>query len=362
MRIRETTVLFSFCYIFFYFTSGRFELPDDFNDKKDTGEKGHAMYGSVNTPFFNDGTLYGWTSRHAEHLGSVVEVATGCFDNGRNSNRRCIKINQTYDENYRRRYHAEVVLENATKLGEQAYFGFAFKISEDWEFDESFAKGGLVAQNRIAITQFIANFRDWDCHGNTKIAVPTTMVWIQNDDLHMRIRSGSVCIEDKEHEANFRIGKLIPGKWNTIVFGVHWHKKNHGWMKVWFNKKLVVDETDIMTTMNIDDRLFQWRVGMYPNWYRYDGRGHPYIRHGLKTTKEIFIDQIGVGPEYSDADPMSETITERVLRTKLTYYTRYIHQMETDEYTDEELKPDYKVVQLLRRDLKNITRKPNIKM
>lgn len=154
--------------IFFYLAilaivTGRFELIDDFKSKKESGVVGHAMYGPANTPFFNDGTLYGWSAMHAEHKGTVVESTDECFDNGIDSNQRCIKINQTYDENYRQRYHAEMVLENATKLGEQVYFGFAFKLAKNWQFDTSFAKGGLVGQNRIAITQFIANFRDWDC-------------------------------------------------------------------------------------------------------------------------------------------------------------------------------------------------------
>jgi hypothetical protein len=124
---------------------------------------------------------------------------------------------------------------------------------------------------------------------NPKIAVPTTMIWIQNDEVHMRIRSGSVCIEDKEHEATFRIGKAHPGEWNTIVLGVLWHNKKHGWMKLWYNQKLVVSEMDIMTTINVDDRLYQWRLGMYPNWYRFDGKGHPYIRHGLQVCDAIAL-------------------------------------------------------------------------
>ena len=43
--------------------------------------------------------------------------------------------------------------------------------------------------------------------------------------------------------------------------------------KVWFDKGLRVDEEGITTFMDIDTRQFQFRVGLYPNWWTWDQSG-----------------------------------------------------------------------------------------
>ena len=130
------------------------------------------------------------------------------------------------------RYHSEVVLHDATKLGDEKYYGFALKLAPDWEFSEEFRFlqtlyfkksnvrtfvismhsscypssnfpalfgirfGENVQNNRVSIAQFISNFRDVDCGRNPKAAVPSIMTWLQNDNLYIRLRFGNVC-EDK---------------------------------------------------------------------------------------------------------------------------------------------------------------------
>ena len=131
------------------------------------------------------------------------------------------------------------------------------------------------------------------------------MTWIQNDNFYIRLRTGSVC-EDKPYNIReFKLGKIVPGQWNTLVFGALWEKEKNGWFKVWYNKNLRIDETRIKTWMETDDRLFQFRVGLYPNWWTWDGSGHPFIADGHQRTKEIYIDSIGFGPTFEDADPWS---------------------------------------------------------
>jgi Polysaccharide lyase len=99
------------------------------------------------------------------------------------SDDKCLHFSQTYDPEYRLRYHAEVVLQNSTKRGEIEFYGFALKLADNWQFHQSFAKGDQMPTNRIAIAQFISHFRDIDCGANEKIAVPTTMIWLQNDEV-----------------------------------------------------------------------------------------------------------------------------------------------------------------------------------
>ena len=40
----------------------------------------------------------------------------------------------------------------------------------------------------------------------------------------------------------------------------------------------------------------------YPNWWTWDGEGHPFIGKGHQKTKEMYIDSIGIGPTYEDAE------------------------------------------------------------
>ena len=140
-------------------------------------------------------------------------------------------------------------------------------MKSDWEFDESYAHGDKVNNNRIAIAQFITHFRDVDCGKQSKGAVPTTMVWLQNDRLYVRLRSGMVCSEESGDVHEFKVGAVVPGQWHTMVFGAMWHKEDKGWFKVWYDQKLRYDEQNIRTFLDTDSRLFQFRVGIYPNWY-----------------------------------------------------------------------------------------------
>ena len=142
--------------------------------------------------------------------------------------------------------------------------------------------------------------KDLDCG---KVAVPTTMVWVYQGYVYTKLRTGHPCI-DAGNIKEFKIGAVTPGKWHTIVLGILWHKEKKGWFKVWLDKKLRIDETWVKTfPKNIDNKLFEFRVGIYPNWYSYSGKGHPIISDNKQRLKEIYFDTIGIGPSFTDADP-----------------------------------------------------------
>merc|ERR1711988_1337699 len=156
------------------------------------------------------------------------------------------------------------------------------------------------------------------------------MVWLQNDNLYVRVRSGIVCTEDKGDVREFKIGTVVPGQWHTLAFGVLWHKEKEGWFKVWLDNKLRIDKEDIKTFLDTDDRMFQFRVGIYPNWWTWDGSGHPFIKDGLKRKREIFIDHIGFGPELADADAWSTVVTEHSVQTKIKTLQTFVRRMKRD--------------------------------
>jgi hypothetical protein len=176
------------------------------------------------------------------------------------------------------------MLYNATKIGITQHFGFAFKVPKNFEFSRSIGSNDQLLHHRISVSQFIASFKDWDCGKNAaghpirKVGVPGIMVWIQGNRLYIRLRTGSVCDDNGPNLREFKLGTIVPGKWHTVVFGGKWSKNKDGWFKAWFDKSLRIDEQYIRTWMDVDDRMFQFRVGIYPNWWTWDGSGHPFVR------------------------------------------------------------------------------------
>lgn len=210
--------------------------------------------------------------------GSITLVKNDCFEHDIGRDNRCFKFMQNYDQSYRGRYHSEVLLSNATKIGLTQYFGFVFRVPKNWEFTRSIGSGKQLMHNRVSIAQFITSFKDWDCGRHRKLGVPGVMLWIQDDNFYIRLRTGSVCDDHGANIVEFRVGKIQRGIWHSVVFGGKWSKNKDGWFKVWYDKDLKVDKSRIRTWMDVDDRAFEFRVGIYPNWWTWDGSGHPMIR------------------------------------------------------------------------------------
>ena len=154
-----------------------------------------------------------------------------------------IYLFQVYDHNYHGRYHSEVGLSNAYKPGETVYYGFAFKIPNEWQFTD----------DTMTILQFIADFNGWEENGlKGKSWSPSTKIWIKGNQLFARIRQGSVLEEDNEW---FNIADVSKDTWHSVVFGVKWSETTDGWFKLWYDKKLAINRRDVPTTMKTDNRF-----------------------------------------------------------------------------------------------------------
>ena len=157
--------------------------------------------------------------------------------------------------------------------------------------------------------QFITSFPDIDCPGETKKgANPATMVWIEGQTLFTKLRHGDPC-HDKDNIREFQIGKITPGRWHTLLLGIKWHPDDKGWFKVYLDKKIRVNEKSVRTIHDTDQRLYEFRVGLYPWWCLGDmpGARHPFIQPGHQVTREIVIDNIGFGPRISDGNPYRDS-------------------------------------------------------
>jgi hypothetical protein len=116
--------------------------------------------------FSNTGTLAGWDTKFIDSgtAGTIQEV-TNVVKEGPTA----LKMTQVFQSGYTGRYHAEVIHNNAMKKGDQGFYGFAFRLQQDWQ--------ASPAQS-YNIAQFIADFSDLNCGEDS---MPGTMVEILGD-------------------------------------------------------------------------------------------------------------------------------------------------------------------------------------
>src|ERR1700754_1470107 len=128
-----------------------------------------ALPAAASVIFHNTGTIAGWDSTNHEHNGSILDV-TNVVYNGPTA----IKAIQVYDPSYSGRYHSEVVRNNVYRRGDTGFYGFMFRLQNDWQF-----------QNQsYNIAQFIADFSDTGCDD----FMPSSMVWITGNQLFTRVK------------------------------------------------------------------------------------------------------------------------------------------------------------------------------
>ncbi|KAK2766860.1 hypothetical protein FQN54_006174 [Arachnomyces sp. PD_36] len=226
--------------------------------------------------FHNAGNLSDWDFVNEEHSGTVQEV-TNLFLSPSSS----LKMTQIFDDSYDGRYHSEVVKNDVYSLGDEGFYGFAFRLQEDWEFDppQSFNLG-----------QFIADFGDTGCDD----WMPSSMVWLEGDQLMSRVKQGSVCEQVTETFDN--LASVTAGEWHKVVIQARWRADETGFYKVWFDGEKVFEQFDIATTVD-DERAFEMRVGLYANgWYDDGGM------QGSQGTRQVWYDEIAAGSEFGDVD------------------------------------------------------------
>lgn len=226
--------------------------------------------------FRNTGTLSGWSSINREHRGSVNEVTNVTYEGP-----TALKMTQIYDAAYGGRYHSEVMRGNVYRRGDTGFYGFAFRLQADWQFQPQ----------SYNIAQFIADFSDTGCDDY----MPSSMVWISGNQLFTRVKQGTICNQKTVTFGN--LATVTAGEWHKVVIQAKWATDGTGFYKLWFDGTKVLEQYNLNTTI-ADDRYFQFRVGLYANgWY-----DSGYMQ-GSQGTRSIWFDEIGVGTTFADADP-----------------------------------------------------------
>lgn len=226
--------------------------------------------------FSNTGTTSGWSNIQTEASGTVQQV-TNVVREGSTA----LKMTQTYDSSYSGLYHSEVHAYNAYSQGDMRFYGFWFRLSENWEFTPS---------QGFNIAQFIAQFP-----GTCDTYAPSTMVWIRGNQLYTRYKYGPLC-GGPTTVNSAPLATVEAGVWHKIVIQARWESNTNGYLKLWFDGNKVYEETGIRTTYN-ENSPFQFRVGLYANTWPTG-----YVA-GSQTFRQIWFDEIAYGTTFADADP-----------------------------------------------------------
>jgi hypothetical protein len=231
--------------------------------------------------FYNSGTLAGWDYVRKEHSGTVSEVTNVVY-----KGTTALKMTQTYDASYTDRYHSEVDHNYGYKRGDSTFYGFVFRLSDTWEFDDQ----------SYNVAQFIANRVGAGCGGDDWM--PSTMVWVSGSQLYARIVSGHYRQPDCSRTfTTLKLGQISAGQWHKVILQVNWASGSSGFFKVWLDGTKVSETYSIATTVD-DDSVFQFRVGLYANSWHDDG----YMK-GSQGFRQVWYDEVSMGTEFKDVDP-----------------------------------------------------------
>ncbi|KAJ3553321.1 hypothetical protein NPX13_g10912 [Xylaria arbuscula] len=241
---------------------------------------GAAATAQATQIFSNTGTMSGWDAYTRENKGTVQEVTNVVY-----KGTTALKMTQIYDSTWDGRYHSEAVKYNVYKKGDTGFYGFAFRLQENWQFSPA---------QTFNLAQFIADFTDLGCE---ETYMPSTMVWIEGDQLATRVKYGNVCPTDQQITRSFKNLKTVTaGVWHRVELQVSWKSDSTGYFKMWFDGEKVTETYNIPTNVG-DGRPFQFRVGLYANGWHDSGY------QGTQPTRQVWYDQIAAGSVFADANP-----------------------------------------------------------
>ncbi|CAH0046059.1 unnamed protein product [Clonostachys solani] len=225
--------------------------------------------------FYNSGTVSGWSGDpFTENKGTVAEV-TNVYSKGPTA----LKMTQTYDSSWKGRYHSEVRLNDGYKTGDERAYAFSFRLSESWQ----------IVNEGYNIAQFIA-----DLAGACDDWMPSTMIWIEGNQLVTRYVNGNYVVPEckRSIQGSGKIATVTPGKWHRVIVEAKWKNDSTGYLKLWFDGKVVWEKNNIATTIKAD-KQFQFRVGLYANSWQ-DGM------EGSQPFRQIWYDEVAVGTTLAD--------------------------------------------------------------
>ena len=228
--------------------------------------------------FHNTGTTSGWDGRNLDPNCSVTDSSSQTYKGGDS-----IKSQVNYNSGYTGRYHAMMFRNGVYHPGDTGFYGFAFYLMNSWSF----------TSQQYQLFQFIADFTG-NC-GETWM--PSTMIWIQGNQLTTRRKYGTACAQQIQQYNN--LASVSAGSWHRIVVQASWKSDSTGFLKLWYDGSKVLEQFNIATTVaDGSNRYFRMDVGIYANSWHDE---HRLV--GTQGTRYAYFDQIGWGTAFADADP-----------------------------------------------------------
>ena len=173
------------------------------------------------------------------------------------------------------------------KRGDQRFYGFMFRLSDAWEFDDQ----------SYNIAQFIADRPGAGCGSDDWM--PSSMLWIQGNQLTSRIVSGQYRQPDCSRTITTlsNLATVTAGQWHKVIIQASWKSDNTGFYKIWYDGNKVKNVSSVATTIN-DDSTFEFRIGLYANsWY------DQKRMVGNQPFRQVWLDEAAIGTEFKDVDP-----------------------------------------------------------
>ncbi|KKP00145.1 hypothetical protein THAR02_07765 [Trichoderma harzianum] len=239
--------------------------------------------GFATQTFQNSGTKAGFDYVLTENKGQVLEVPDITYKGS-----SALLMQQTFTPGYTGRYHSEVYHNQGYKRGDELFYGFMFRLSSAWEFD----------QQTYNIAQFIAYRPGAGCDDDDWM--PSSLIWIEGNQLNSRIVSGNYKKPDcgRSFTGTGNIATVSAGVWHKVIIQAKWASDSSGYYKMWFDGNKVYEHYNIATTTN-DDYEFAFRVGLYANGWH--DNNHQMV--GNQGFRQIWYDEIAVGTTFKDVDP-----------------------------------------------------------
>jgi hypothetical protein len=244
-----------------------------------------ASFSHATATFHNTGTIAdgggfsNWDSSNLDTPCSLTE-STSVVYKGTTS----IKAQTNYQgTGYTGRYHAMKSKNDVYNLGDTGFYGFAFYLQSTWDFSGT---------QQYHLFQFIADYTGSSCGETWQ---PSTMVWIQGNQLATRRNYGSSGCS-RTTESFTGLAGVSAGVWHRIVIQAHWTNDSTGYLKLWYDGTKVLEKLNQAVTIN-DSRPYRMDVGIYANSWHDQG-----FCTG-STQRIAWFDHIGTGTTFADADP-----------------------------------------------------------
>lgn len=132
------------------------------------------------------------------------------------------------------------------------------------------------------------------------------VMWVEGNQLRTRRKGNNMCGTNGDSKwttgydyEEYTVGTIEPGVWYKVVIQASWQSDATGFYKVWLNGTKKVEEYNVITTYLDASKKghFQFSVGLYAKSWHDQGR---LVGSG---DRQLWIDEVGIGSTFADADP-----------------------------------------------------------